>query len=94
LQPYHAAIDAPQILLFLAAGHETTANTLAFGLWRLALEPAVQNTLRAELRACPQLAPDVPADECTFRVLEGLPYLDGVVNEMFVALSSRAAMAR
>jgi hypothetical protein len=42
----------------------------------------VQDKLRAELRECPQLAPDAPADECTFQALASLPYLDGVVNEM------------
>ena len=32
------------------AGHETTANTLAWMLWELARHPNSQDTLRAEIR--------------------------------------------
>jgi cytochrome P450 len=54
----------------------------SFALLNLAHNPRVQEKLRAELLACPQLAPDAAADECTFQVLASLPYLDAVTNEM------------
>lgn len=37
-----------QVLTFLAAGHETTASSMAWALWELAKDQRVQKKLRAE----------------------------------------------
>jgi cytochrome P450 len=48
-----ATVD--NLLTFVVAGHETAANTLAWGLYLLALHPEVQRGLQAEIRAlCPE----------------------------------------
>ncbi|WP_280480781.1 cytochrome P450 [Nocardia cyriacigeorgica] len=62
-----------QLRTLLVAGHETTANTLAWALLRVHREPAVLDRLRAELRAA---GPDAAPDE-----LLRLPYLDAVCQE-------------
>ncbi|CCF66283.1 cytochrome P450 [Nocardia cyriacigeorgica] len=62
-----------QLRTLLVAGHETTANTLAWALLRVHREPAVLHRLRDELRAAgPEPAP---------QELLGLPYLDAVCQE-------------
>ncbi len=64
-----------QVLLFLLAGHETTATALACTLGLVGSHPEVQDRIRAELDAvlggCPASAADVAA----------LPYLTAVFKE-------------
>jgi hypothetical protein len=55
---------------------------MSLALWTLTNCPRVQDALRAELLTCPQLATDSLADECTYAVISGLPYLDAVTKEM------------
>ncbi|KAF1989205.1 cytochrome P450 [Aulographum hederae CBS 113979] len=83
-----------QLLTFLAAGHETTANTFTWVVHVLARDPVLQTRLRKEIQgAMPGGVPN--GDLAT--VLESLPYLNGVINEtlrMFpvVPLTRRTAI--
>ncbi|KAJ7185812.1 cytochrome P450 [Mycena filopes] len=61
------------ITTFIMVGHETTAGSLAFTLWELARNPAVQDRLRAEILARPR---DLSYDD-----IQKLEYLDAVVKE-------------
>jgi cytochrome P450 len=66
--------------LFMFAGQDTTANTLAFALWELATHAAAQDKLRAEVDSLfdslqkGQLYPD-------YKDIMGLKYLDTVSKE-------------
>ena len=51
------------------------STAIAWTLFALSLNPAVQTTLRAELRTCPT---DMPTTD----QLNALPYLEGVVREV------------
>nr|POE87623.1 cytochrome p450 94a1 [Quercus suber] len=82
-----------QLLTFLAAGHETTANALTWTIWLLAVNPSSQKTLRAELRD--HFAEHGP-DTLTHSLLESLPYLNAVTSEQLrlypvVPLEARVA---
>jgi hypothetical protein len=59
------------------AGHESTANTLAWALFTLSQKPAVQTRLREEL--CATFPGDSVSPE--LETLTSLPYLDAVVRE-------------
>ncbi|KAI9443952.1 cytochrome P450 [Lactarius indigo] len=79
-----------QVPTFLIAGHETSSTAIAWTLFALSCHPAVQTTLRTELRTCPT---DMPAMD----QLNALPYLDGVVREVLrlyapVSATQRIAM--
>ncbi|WP_228817096.1 cytochrome P450 [Nocardia transvalensis] len=62
-----------QLRTLLVAGHETTATSLVWALYRLHRHPATLHRLRAELTAA---GPGVAPDE-----LVRLPYLDAVSQE-------------
>lgn len=65
-----------EVVTMLLAGHETTANGLAWGFWLLAEEPALVEELAEELaRVCPEGPVDFPA-------LAELPLLRGTVREI------------
>ncbi|MFF5444170.1 cytochrome P450 [Streptomyces sp. NPDC012888] len=64
-----------QVLIFLLAGHETTATSLAFALHLLALHPAEQERAREEVRRV--VGDRTPGAED----LERLPYLTQVLKE-------------
>ncbi|THC95055.1 hypothetical protein EYZ11_005450 [Aspergillus tanneri] len=67
-----------QMLTFLAAGHETTAGALTWCCYHLSLNPDIQEKLRQEIRATiPSLSSPV-----TWQDLEGMPYLNGVCQEV------------
>ncbi|KAH8886946.1 cytochrome P450 [Thozetella sp. PMI_491] len=70
-----------QLLTFLAAGHETTSSAFTWSCYMLAKYPAIQTALRAEVRAA--LGPNLEAysDADIAATLEGLPYLNGIMNE-------------
>ncbi|KAK5128436.1 hypothetical protein LTR85_003104 [Meristemomyces frigidus] len=83
-----------QLLTFLAAGHETTANALAWTCWLLATSPGSQEKLRAELRS--YFAQDNNSI-ITATSLEELSYLDAVTSEQLrlippVPVSSRGSV--
>ncbi|KAI0388110.1 cytochrome P450 [Hypomontagnella monticulosa] len=70
-----------QLLTYLAAGHDTSALSLTWACYLLALDPARQETLRKEVREA--LKPtEASIDELDLSsVLERLPFLNGVINE-------------
>ncbi|MER7760585.1 cytochrome P450 [Streptomyces sp. NPDC097619] len=74
-----AAFDADelrdQVLIFLLAGHETTATSLAFSLHLLGLNPEVQERARAEVLSVLGDRDPVAAD------LDALPLLTRVLKE-------------
>ncbi|KAH9054513.1 cytochrome P450 [Lactarius vividus] len=76
-----------QLPTFLIAGHETSSTTIAWALFALSYHPAVQTTLRAELRTCPT---DMP----TMDQLNVLPYLEGVVREVLRLYAPVSAIQR
>ncbi|KMQ87734.1 cytochrome p450 6k1 [Lasius niger] len=63
--------------IFFAAGYETSATTMAFTLYELALHPEIQNRLREEI-----LQALVKSDgKATYEMLMSLSYLDMVLFE-------------
>ncbi|MFO0693805.1 MAG: cytochrome P450 [Polyangiales bacterium] len=66
-----------ETLTLLLAGHDTTAVTLSWALYRLGRSPSVVRKMREELD---QAFPGVPIDP---RTIERLPYLRAVVDECF-----------
>lgn len=76
------------LLTFVAAGYETAANTLAWGLYLLALFPDVQTALRREVaRAC-------PTGPIRFEDLEHMPRLLAHVRETLRLYPAGALFAR
>ncbi|KAJ5664046.1 hypothetical protein N7507_004777 [Penicillium longicatenatum] len=72
------------LLTFLAAGHETTATSMTWALYALCLYPDVQQRLREEVREkLPRILNDGPAVPMTADLLDSLPYLHAVCNEVF-----------
>ncbi|KAJ5963593.1 uncharacterized protein N7479_003469 [Penicillium vulpinum] len=72
------------LLTFLAAGHETTATSMTWALYALCLYPAIQDRLRAEIRdRLPHILDDGPTTPMTAELLDSLPYLHAVCNEVF-----------
>ncbi|MGW7441788.1 cytochrome P450 [Kitasatospora sp. NPDC054795] len=81
-----------QVLVFLLAGHETTATALAFALHLLAMHPEQRRLAREEARTV--LAGRAP----TAADLEALPYITRVLKEAMrlypsAALGGRRAVA-
>jgi cytochrome P450 len=61
-----------ELIVFMLAGHDTTATTLTYALWALGHHPNMQNTVRTEVLAIGEreLTPgDVPALKYTVQVL-------------------------
>ncbi|KAJ5553236.1 hypothetical protein N7494_002614 [Penicillium frequentans] len=72
------------LLTFLAAGHETTATSMTWALYALCLYPNIQQRLREEVREkLPRILNDGPAVPMTADLLDSLPYLHAVCNEVF-----------
>ena len=70
-----------ELMTAIAAGHETTATSLAWAFERLLLHPEAYARLCAEVRGAsgPNGADDVGADA---EKLAALPYLDAVIKEV------------
>ena len=67
-----------QSVIFLLAGYETSSNTLSFTLYYLAVNPDVQDKLRAEINeAMESNARKKPL----FEVAQNIEYLDCVIKE-------------
>jgi len=62
--------------MFLAAGYETSASTLSFALYELALHPEIQQSVRAEIL---QVLSEHNG-KLTYDGIQGLSYLDSVVS--------------
>ena len=61
-----------ELIVFMSAGHDTTATTLTYALWALGCHPSMQSTVRAEADAIGgrELTPDdVPRLRYTVQVL-------------------------
>lgn len=76
------------LLTFVAAGYETSANTLAWGLYLLALYPEAQTALRREVMAACADGP-IP-----FHSLEAMPALLAHVRETLRLYPAGALFAR
>jgi len=64
-----------QAFFFIIAGYETSATTLSYALYELALHPEIQNRLRAEIMQ----VLNKHNGEVTYDGLQEMPYLDMVV---------------
>ncbi|RZC35328.1 p450 domain containing protein [Asbolus verrucosus] len=62
---------------FFGDGYETSSIVMSFVLYELALNPTAQSTLREEISK----AFEENDDQLPYDALQGLQYLDGVVNE-------------
>ncbi|KAF2036252.1 cytochrome P450 [Setomelanomma holmii] len=72
-----------QLLTFLAAGHETTSSALTWSSYLLSQNPTIQSRLRAEIHEAipdPQALSGPNVDVAS--LLESMPYLNGVCNEV------------
>ncbi|KAF1938889.1 cytochrome P450 [Clathrospora elynae] len=87
-----------QLLTFLAAGHETTSSALTWASYLLSLHPTIQTRLREEIH---KTIPNPKAlSNPTFDIanlLENMPYLNGVCNEVLrlfptIPVSARVAI--
>jgi cytochrome P450 len=76
------------LLTFVAAGYETSANTVAWGLYLLAMYPEVQESLRAEVMAA------CPKGPITFEALPKMPRLQAHVRETLRMYPAGALFAR
>jgi cytochrome P450 len=65
------------IILFLLAGYDTVATSLAYTAYSLALNPVVQDKLRKEIVDAVQST----NGDLSYDLLSGLKYLDAVVSE-------------
>jgi cytochrome P450 family 6 len=65
-----------QAFAFLFAGYETSASTLSFALYELALHPEIQHSLSAEILQV------LREQDCklTYDSVQGMSYLDRVVS--------------
>ena len=66
-----------QSIIFLLAGYETSSNTLAFTLYHLAVNPDIQNKLRAEIKE----AMESNAKKPLYDVVLNIVYLDCIIKE-------------
>lgn len=66
-----------QAAIFFIGGFETSSTTMSFTLYELALNQAVQNTLRAEIHD----ALAKTDGKITYDMVTSLPYLDMVISE-------------
>ncbi len=83
-----AETTVDNLLTFVVAGHETSANALAWGYYLLALNPDMQNRIRQEIRSvCPQ-------GKLEFSHLEHLPLLRAHIKETLRLYPSAAFFAR
>jgi len=64
-----------QAFLFLTAGYETSATTLSYALYELALHPEIQNRLRAEI-----MLVNKHNGQLTYDGIQQMAYLDMVVS--------------
>jgi len=71
--PYEAIRD--NILIFFIAGHETTATTLHYIIYNMALYPEYQDKLREEIMNT------FPNDIDDFEKLKEMNYMSNVINE-------------
>ncbi|XP_071040270.1 cytochrome P450 3A8 [Parasteatoda tepidariorum] len=66
-----------QCVLFFMAGYDTTASTLSFTTYFLALNPDVQEKARREIHQCLKET----NGELTYDAIQNMKYLDNVISE-------------
>jgi len=66
-------------ILFMVAGSDTSANTLAFACYQLAKNPEIQEKLRDEINSMYEENPT--EDSLTYEDLQKMPYLEQVICE-------------
>ncbi|KAG0647257.1 Cytochrome P450 monooxygenase FUM15 [Hyphodiscus hymeniophilus] len=72
-----------QLLTFLAAGHETTSSAFTWATYLIAKHPDIQTRLRDEIRqSLPPPSAPLNSDIDIASILESLPLLNGVCNEV------------
>lgn len=86
--PLDDEVIVDNLLTFIAAGHETTARSLAWTLWLLAQAPDVEAAVAGEIRAAP-LAETPP-----HQWAERLPLLEATVRESMRLYPPAAHLAR
>jgi cytochrome P450 len=77
-----------EVLNFLIAGHETTASSLSFCLYKLSQHPDVLSKVRAEIHSV------LGGGEMKYESLDKLHYLDKVINEVMRILPPVWAISR
>ena len=82
------ATTVDNLLTFVVAGHETSANALAWGYYLLALYPEVQTMIREEILS---ICPDGPV---TFDDIQKMDLLRAHINETLRLYPSAAFFAR
>ena len=90
LEEDNEAIDTTidNLLTFVVAGHETAANSTAWGLYLLALYPEVQDEIRAEVEAA------CPEGPITYESLAAMPKLQAHMRETLRLYPAAAFFAR
>ena len=83
-----AETTVDNLLTFVVAGHETSANALAWGYYLLALHPDMQTSIRAEILS---VCHDGPVE---FAHLEDMPLLRAHIKETLRLYPSAAFFAR
>jgi len=63
-----------EMLDHLIAGHEGSGFTMTYILYEISLHPAIQKSLREELRS-------LPSESMTAHTLDSLPLLDSIIRE-------------
>jgi cytochrome P450 len=73
------------LLTFLAAGHETITTSMTWAIYALCLYPEVQKRLREEVRTKLPIGSKQRTDRVsvTSELVDSLPYLHAVCNEVF-----------
>ena len=67
---------AAQAFMFFAAGFETSATTMSFCLYELALNPDIQNRLRNEIDTVLKKY----GDSVTYEGIQEMKYLDKIIS--------------
>ena len=67
---------ASNIFIFYLAGHETTALTISFALYELALQPEIQDKLRGEIKKAREANNGV----MDYKTIKNIAYLEMVVS--------------
>ncbi len=86
IENIEATVD--NLLTFVVAGHETSANALAWGFYLLALNPDMQRTVQGEVRSLRPVGP------VTFEDTQKMPKLHAHVKETLRLYPSAAFFAR
>lgn len=72
---------AHQVLTMMAAGHETTSNTLGWCAYLLSLHPEIQQELRDEIRTHLPSPDNIATETITAATVDSMPLLNAVCNE-------------